>query len=254
MNLVPSPELAELCGIHAGDGYLRNDGHRKEWDISGAVEESDYYDRHVVPLFEKVFKVKPKARFFQSRNTYGFVVRDFWIIEYLHSLGFPYGKKTFTVSVPDFVLHSRDLDIIYAFLRGVFDTDGCVSFQRKGGSGYAPEAKIKHAYPRITLAVCSKPLAEGVSELLMKTGFNFKKYRAVPKAENDSPKYVIVLRGYSALERWMYNIGFKNPLKSARYAVWKKFGFCPPHLSFVQTDRILNNVLNPNLFYTGPVV
>ena len=25
-----SPEMAEICGIHAGDGYLRNDGKRVE--------------------------------------------------------------------------------------------------------------------------------------------------------------------------------------------------------------------------------
>ena len=34
-----SPELAEICGIHAGDGYLRGKDHRKELDISGNIEE-----------------------------------------------------------------------------------------------------------------------------------------------------------------------------------------------------------------------
>ncbi len=118
MNIDFSPELAEICGIHAGDGYLRNDGKRKELDISGAIDEREYYDNHVVGLFEKVFGFPLKPRFFPQRNTYGFVLRDVKIIEFMHSIGFPYGKKTLTVEVPEFVLNSRNLDIIYSFLRG----------------------------------------------------------------------------------------------------------------------------------------
>ena len=50
-----SPDIAEICGIHAGDGYLRNEGYQRELDISGNIDEKEYYDSHVVPLFERVF-------------------------------------------------------------------------------------------------------------------------------------------------------------------------------------------------------
>ena len=244
-----SPDLAEICGIHAGDGHLRNAGHRRELDISGAIGEFQYYDEHVVLLFEKVFGIKPKTRLFPSRNTYGFVIRDVSIIECLHSVGFPYGRKTLTVAVPGFVLDSKNLDVIYAFLRGVFDTDGCLSFGRRGGSGYKPEEKLKHAYPRIRLSICSKPLWEGVQKLLMATGFNFRAYVTIPKGKNESPKYAVVLPGYAALERWMHNIGFKNPSKLLRYEIWRLFGFCPKNLSCEQMRQILNKQLDPNSFY-----
>lgn len=37
-------ELAEVCGIHAGDGYMRaREGNKGEVDISGGVEEREYY-------------------------------------------------------------------------------------------------------------------------------------------------------------------------------------------------------------------
>ena len=125
-----TPELAEICGIHAGDGYLRNDGKRRELDISGSMDEQEYYNCHVVPLFEKAFNIKIVPRFFPCRGTYGFVIRDKSVIEFMHSLGFPYGKKTLTVSVPETILQSRNLDIIYSFIRGVFDTDGCFHFRK----------------------------------------------------------------------------------------------------------------------------
>ena len=54
MNIL---NLAEICGIHAGDGYLRGGEGNSRWelDISGSVEEKEYYDLHVKRLFEKVF-------------------------------------------------------------------------------------------------------------------------------------------------------------------------------------------------------
>gem|GEM_PF-3284239 len=48
----------------------------------------------------------------------------------------------------------------------------------------------------------------------------------------------------------MYNIGFKNPSKFAKYEIWRRFGFCPTNLSYVQITQILNNQLDPNVFYT----
>jgi len=161
----PSPDLVEICGIHAGDGYLRNKDFKRELDISGGIDEKEYYDQHVVPLFERFFKIKIKPKFFKSRNTYGFVIRDKKIIEFMHSLGFPYGKKTLTVKVPEFILASRNLDIIYSFIRGVFDTDGCLTFQKKAGGRYKPEEKLRHSYPVIQLGICSKPLADGIFKL-----------------------------------------------------------------------------------------
>ena len=64
-----SLELAELCGIHAGDGYLRDDGQRRELDLSGNVEEKEYYEGHIIPLLKKEFKININGKEFPSRNT-----------------------------------------------------------------------------------------------------------------------------------------------------------------------------------------
>ena len=243
------PDLAEICGIHAGDGYLRNDGRRRELDISGGFEEKEYYDSHVIPLCEKVFSTNITGRYFKSRNTYGFVIRDKDIVNFMLSLGFPNGKKTLTVKAPEFVMTSRNLDIIYRFIRGVFDTDGCLNFRKREGSNYAKCDKLKHSYPRIQISLCSKYLIDDLADLLTRTGFQFRKYHQKIKIDNHNSQFKIYLRGYQNLENWMFNIGIKNTSKLSRFNIWKKFGFCPSYTTFEQRTQILNNELDPNLFY-----
>jgi len=244
-----TPELAEICGIHAGDGYLRYRGKSKfELDISGSVDEKDYYDNHVVPLFEKTFGIKVKAQFFQPRNTYGFRIYKKEICEYIHSLGFPYGKKTLTVEVPNQIIESRNLDIIYRFIRGVFDTDGTLSFKKRGGSGYSEFLKKRHTYPSIKLSVCSKSLRDGVGSLFSRTGFQFV-FSETKQSDNLNKNYTLTLDGDQNLILWMLNIGFKNTVKENRFLIWEKYGFNPPLLTFEQQKEILSGKANPHIFY-----
>lgn len=142
MKIDISPELAEICGIHAGDGYLRNDGHRIELDISGNVEEKDYYENHVKILFKKVFNTNLNCRHFPSRNTYGFVIRDKGIIEFMHNLDFPYGNKSTIVKVPKWIKESKNDKIVIKFLRGLFDTDGCLHFWKRNFGKYGEFKKV----------------------------------------------------------------------------------------------------------------
>ncbi|MDD5162795.1 MAG: hypothetical protein PHD95_01155 [Candidatus ainarchaeum sp.] len=248
MDQEMTPELAEICGIHAGDGYLRNDGKHRELDISGGFDEQGYYDTHVVPLFEKFFNIKIVPRFFLHRGTYGFVIRDRAVIEFMHTLGFPYGKKTLTVSAPETILQSKDLDIIYRFVRGIFDTDGCLSFRKREGSGYSKIYLKRHTYPRISLSVCSRNLWSGVCILLAKTGFQFTVSYQRPK-NNESQKYLVMLRGDANVINWINNIGFKNPIKYNRFLIWKKFGFVPSGLTHEDQKKILNGTIDPNSYY-----
>jgi len=247
-----TPELAEICGIHAGDGYLRNDGKRRDLEISGGVEEKEYYNNHVVPLFENYFQISLKPRHFPTKKTYGFVTHKREIIEFIHSFGFPYGKKTLTVSVPEQILASQNLNIIYRFIRGVFDTDGCLTFQRRFSSKYCLFKRTREYYPYIVLSVASKNLVDGVCNLFDKLGFVYYRHLNSAKNPNFSLKYVVGLSGVSNLERWIQNIGFKNSSKFSRYLVWKKYGFCPRNTTLEQRTQILNKELDPNSLYMGP--
>jgi hypothetical protein len=248
MNLEMTPDLAEICGIHAGDGYMRKRNKFYELEISGGFDEKEYYDFHVVPLFEKVFNIKLNAQYFKTKKTYGFRICKKKVCENLHACGFPFGKKTTIVAVPKQILESRNLDIIYRFIRGVFDTDGCLSFRMRKGSRYKKIHTLRHTLPEITFDSCSKNLRDGVSKLLIQTGFHFS-FSERCSSINKNKIYRLSILGDQNVISWISNIGFKNTLKLNRFLIWKKFGFCPSGLDLNTQKKVLFKKINPNLFY-----
>lgn len=132
-----SPQLAEICGVHAGDGYLRMRGGKGELDISGNLEEKEYYNNHFVPLLNKTFNLNLKGREF-SRGSYGVVIYSKKIAHFFNALGFPYGEKSTVVEIPKKILNSKNKVFYSRFLRGLFDTDGNLYFKnRKTLNGYS---------------------------------------------------------------------------------------------------------------------
>jgi intein/homing endonuclease len=239
-----SPELAELCGIHVGDGYLRGKDHRKELDISGNIEERDYYDRHVKKLIENIFKISIKCKLFQPRNTYGFVIRNEQIIEFLHELGFPYGNKSTIIKVPNWILKSKDKNMIAKFLRGLFDTDGCLHFWKRNKGKYTQFKKDHNYYPIIKFTTVSKSLAEDIITLLKKLNFGktgFYSYK--PKKKTENIKYTVTLYGTDKTNRFFEIIGSKNPVKLSRFELWKKIGYCPANSTLVQRLEMLKKAV-----------
>jgi hypothetical protein len=252
MNVEMTPDLAEICGIHAGDGYMRKRGNKYEFEVSGGTDEKEYYDSHVVPLFEKYFKLNITPQYMKSNETYGFRICKKEVVEILHACGFPYGKKTFTVNVPKQVLQSRNLDIIYRFIRGAFDTDGTLSFRRRNGSGYREIHTKRHTLPTIKFSCCSKSLTNGISKLLIQTGFSFSFGQSQPK-NNRGRIYYVSLQGDQPMIIWLANIGFKNTTKLNRFFIWQKHGFCPAGLNIENQRQIIAGKINPNSFYKSKV-
>lgn len=242
--------LAEVCGIHAGDGYLRYHGSRKELDISGGYEERDYYKNHVIPLFRKTFNINIVGRYFPSRRTYGFCIRDRNVIEIMSKLRFPSGNKTTIVKIPEFILHSKNKNIISAFLRGYFDTDGCFTFDKKIGNT-DPFKKRFHYYPRIMFNSCSKDLILGVRKLLDGYGIKYCYCLKKPNNKKENLKHQIQITGNKSLKKWLELVGSGNPCKYSRVLVWRRYGFCPPNTTYLQRRKILKGEINPAMLYKG---
>jgi len=245
-----TPEFAEILGIRAGDGYLRYEGTRKELDISGGYDEKQYYDEHVIPLFNKVFDISIKGKFFPSRNTYGFVIRDKKVLDTFKNIGFPSGSKSLIVRIPEKILKSNNKKIICSFLRGYFDTDGCLNFtNRKGQTNYPIFNQKYNYYPRIILGTVSNNLNQDLIKVFNNLEFNFHTRKRIYKQKNWNDRYDIYLVGKDNLIKWMNLIGIKNSTKFSRYAIWEKFGFCPTNITFDQRINIIEGKLNPYSLY-----
>ena len=194
-NIKLTPDLAECIGIHAGDGYLRYHGFRKELDISGGYEEQDYYDNHVIPLFNRVFGLEIKGKFFPSRSTYGFVIRERTVLNVFKQLGFPSGAKSLIVRVPDVITNSTNGLILARFLRGYFDTDGCVVMTNNNGT----------LYPRLEMKISPSPMQKQFINIVNKFKFRYGVYNI------GKGKVRIQINGKKQLKKWTETIGFSNP-------------------------------------------
>jgi len=242
-------KIAEISGIHAGDGYLRIRASKHEVDISGNIEEKDYYDNHVIPLFNDLFKIRIKGKFFQPRNTYGFRIHNRNVANLLIDLGFPNGYKTTKVKIPEQILNSDNKSLIKRFLRGYFDTDGGLIFSKKP---YKFKSN-KHYYPIIIFTTVSKNLVRNLEIIFKKLNLKFCKYIDIRKEKNWNDETIFRFSGIKNLNFFINKIGIKNPSKYSRYLIWKKFGFCPPNTTYQQRKDILSGKLDPNSFYE-PIV
>ncbi len=188
-----SEDLCEFIGAFMGDGYLDNG---KTVGIVGDSNlDKDYFDylsKKVKSLFDlnrAIIKSKDKnASYikFYSKNLCKMLTERF---------GFPKGPKTYSVKIPDEILNSKE-EHIFSTIRGIFDTDGCVFFDKR-------KAYTK-PYPRITLQINSKPLAEQLVQILSK--YFVVSNRSYIKRRN----YYVEVYGHLQFEKWMELIGFSN--------------------------------------------
>lgn len=238
-----SPELAEICGIHAGDGYMRTrERNRGEVQISGNIEEKDYYDNHVIPLINSIFKLNIKGKFFR-KNLYGFITHNKEVRETLLNLGFPSGRKSINVRVPKIILASKNPLLYVRFLRGLLDTDGHIGFRKCYGK-YTLFKTKRHHYPIIHITTISKRLAKDVCFILKFLKIKYFIHSFQPKDPEDKFKYRIIMNGVERMNKWMDLIGSKNSVKLTRYLIWRRFGFCPTNLTLQQREGILKGELD----------
>ena len=99
--------------------------------------------------------------------------------------------------------------ILTSFLRGIFDTDGSVTFIKKYGYG--------NYYPMISLTLKSKNAIDTISEMLSMLGFD-------PKMCYDKRYscWQLYMNGYERLERYSKIIGWNNPKHINKVKKWKE--------------------------------
>lgn len=191
-------KIAELIGIHIGDGTLyRTNTGGIVWELRGALNEKDYYYDNVTPLLNSIFnlKFKPKFRSGGKNGCFGIQTCKKEVTSFFIDHGFKPGRKTHTVRIPDYIKKS-DTQIKLAFIRGLFDTDGCLRFDKnRTGRNY---------YPKIEFGFSSRKLIGDLSRLSGELGF-----RNYTWEDRDSSRLCIA--GKRMLDKWVKEVKPKNP-------------------------------------------
>tara|TARA_Y100000310_G_scaffold195495_1_gene195489 strand:- start:71 stop:1102 length:1032 start_codon:yes stop_codon:yes gene_type:complete len=198
-----TPLLAEEVGIHVGDGFLSES--RNEYRLKGNKnDEKEYYDRYIRGLYKKLYNLDVPLKEYET--TYGFekASKAIWAFKY-KVLGIKPGRKDNMEMLP-IIKNSRNTNVLTSFIRGIFDTDGSVSF--KSMYGYGPY------YPVISVSLKSKKLIDGIYDILKKLGLK-------PMISPNGESWRIDLCGYERMALYSKAIGWSNPKHLNKVRRWK---------------------------------
>ncbi len=211
-----TPELAEEIGMHLGDGFLSSK--KYNYRLKGNQNtEREYYINYIAPLYKKLYDINVKLK--DYKTSFGFEISSKAIWEFKTKvLGIESGRKD-NISIPEIVKVDNE-KILTSLLRGIFDTDGCISFKTKYG--------YQKYYPVIEIRLLSKKLINDISEILFMLGFKPAVYL---KGEYGA----IYLSGISTLNRYEELIGWRSPKNLNKVNQWKK------DYSWLSTWRLSSN-------------
>jgi len=217
------PDFFELYGILIGDGCLYYYKYKKKVikriRIDGSLNEIDYYQKRIVPLFSKVFGKKIRIKRRNDCNGIFIQFNSNHIFEtFKRKMSFPVGLKGNVRMNKRALLASKQEKT--SLLRGLIDTDGGVFF-------------VNRKYPYISFVNKSGPLIRQASSELKRRGFRF-----YINKNRKTGVYYLVLSGKDNMENWIKKIGFSNPVHHSKFLYWKKFGECPPDKELPMVDRL----------------
>ena len=191
---------------------MMGDGHLDTYQIE--VVTNSITDRehifHTAKLIEELFGFAPRVHDRKNQNAISAVASSVALGEYIEKLGMPRGNKIKGgLSVPVWIKEDRDFS--KAFIRGVFDTDGCVFMDKhvvKGKTYYSLGWTITSNAGTFILSLL---------EVLKSLGFS---------PTNTSRQNSVYLRKRIDIEKYFLEVGTNNLKHSKRYKefCWKRAG------------------------------
>ncbi|MEA1895174.1 MAG: LAGLIDADG family homing endonuclease [Euryarchaeota archaeon] len=215
LPVTPDEDFMYFAGLIAGDGSISKAKHAA--GSGGPQIRFSNSDEHLLERYASIItelfgidcsrsdgsNVRPPDIRFGSKI----------IAEILYTLGVPASPKSSKISLPDVVLNLPN-NLIAAYLRGLFDTDGSCAPRQTGSSS-------------LQLYTASKQLAEGVLLALLKFGIigrirvrlrdgatsSFTVDSEVRTITTSSDIYVVTIYGRENITRYHDRIDFEHPLK-----------------------------------------
>lgn len=230
-------DLAELMGIHIGDGCISVNKRYSEYYLGGdLIEEKEYHDSWVGPLFNKkilipFFNKKVNYKEHPKVGIYGFHIFDKKLVKFFNDLGIKSGPKL-NVSIPLKILVDKEL--LRRFIRGLFDTDGNLYFDKN----YSAKEK-KNNHPIIKLGTVSRVLAKDVFNSLLDFGLYPRMKKPHRGKRDKNPVYTVLLYRKADINYFINKIKFKNSKHYTKWQIFKKLGYCPSGTSLNQRKAFL---------------
>lgn len=197
-----SVELAELLGMMCGDGCLSKTQQGKHFVYCSGnrLKDKEYFGEYITNLFLKIFGKSIVAHEREDPKIIYIKFSDKQIFQFLNNLGLPVGLKYDKLKVPDIIFQDKAYQM--AFVRGLFDTDGCVIFSKQHrGIPY---------YPRIEITSKSRKFLASVFAILISHGFN-------GSLSHQGKGYSrLEIPGFKNLKRWNTLIGSSNKRNQQR--------------------------------------
>jgi hypothetical protein len=155
---------AELIGLHIGDGTLYKTNRSLVWELRGDKNlEKTFYDLYITKLLKNIFNIdiSPKFRKGGKNGCYGIQTSNKKVTSFFLKYNFPIGKKSHIIDIPNFILN-ESFEIKKSVRRGLFDTDGCLRYDK--------------GYPRIEFGFVSIKLIESICTILEELGYRYHKW------------------------------------------------------------------------------
>jgi DNA-binding transcriptional regulator WhiA len=215
-------ELAEIIGAVIGDGTIPNSkNYNYALSIYGNANKDVEYINYLKNQFKKLFCIDMKISYAPNNSLYIRKGSKQLCEFFVNNLGFNYGPKT-NIDIPNFI--KTDETFSKMCIRGIFDTDGCMTVQKFS----------KYKYPLIKLTTKSHALACSLKDLLRTLTFN-----AFISIKKRKPNiiYDVVIKGFYQVEKFYSIIGSSNARNITVFTKYKKDIKLQEHYAFQNINK-----------------
>ena len=203
-------DFALLYGIMLGDGCLSLvSGKKKFITITCSLKDDlPFFETILSPILKEFRGKDTKIKFRKSYGAIEFNFIDSKMFDFIHSIGFPIGKKGTGIIIPE-IFYQRNL--VRFVVQGFFATDGSLVLT-KNPNKY---------YPRIEAHAICKNLIRQITDYLDELGLNGHFYECKRVLDTsftrNFPNYRFQFNGKKNLLLFDNLIGFVNPKHKKRF-------------------------------------
>ncbi|MDE1855441.1 MAG: hypothetical protein KGH57_03955 [Candidatus Micrarchaeota archaeon] len=189
-----TPDMCELIGAIIGDGNIYKNNYV---DITGDKNlDLEYLRRRLLPIVKEQLKYVPKIG--PGSRSIRLRINNRKFTFFLNNLGIKSGKgKSQTVIIPSKI--SENWRLAKACIRGIMDTDGCLSFDKR--------RVYRTPYLRIILHIKNRDLIYQIYSILESRGFA-PTYST--QVAYNGRMHTLYLSGKEQVLKYIKDIGFSN--------------------------------------------